>query len=333
MPDVFDDAPKVELHLHLEGAIPYPTLWSIISGHGGDPAVASEEQLAERLRFRDFSHFIEVWTWMTNFLRRPDDFALAAEAVARSLVSQNIVYAETSISPADFVRHGMSVEDIIVAARSGLNRVPEARVALIVDLVRDTGPGRAMQTLESVIGVAADAGVIGITIGGSEQDHPPGPFAAVYSRARAAGLRLTAHAGEAAGPESVWDAIRVLGVERVGHGIRAVEEPRLIAYLVDRQIPLEVCPTSNLRTGVATDWATHPVHHLLEAGANVTISTDDPTFFHNDLAGELRRLERARGVSARDLTMAAVEASWLEPADKARIAGSVASFWDSATSR
>jgi adenosine deaminase len=328
MQDPHDNAPKVELHLHLEGAIPLDTLWSIVQGHGGDPEVPSREALVAKLAYRNFGHFISAWTWMTGFLRTPDDFAVAAAAVAASLVEQHIVYAEASISPSDYVAHGLSVEEIVRAVRAGIDSVPEARINLIADLVRDPGPVRAMDTLSSILTVAGDTGIVGITIGGSEQDHPPAPFAAVYERARDAGLRLSAHAGEAAGPESVWGALNDLGVERIGHGVRSVEDPTLVAHLVERQIPLEICPTSNVRTGVVADPATHPVGDLLEAGAHVTISTDDPTFFHCTLAGELRLVSEMTGVSARRLTLAAIRASWLDTSAQAHLERRVEEFWD-----
>jgi adenosine deaminase len=325
--DVFTEAPKVELHLHLEGAVPLDTMWSLIARHGGDPAVPNPEALRAKLAYRDFAHFIEVWTWMTNFLRTPEDFEIAATAVARSLADQRIVYAEASISPTDFTRHGASVEEIVLAARAGLSAVPGVRVNLIVDLVRDTGPERAMRTLGQVIDITAGAGIAGITLGGSEHDHPPGPFAAVDARDRRAGLRRTAHAGEAAGPESVWSAIRDLDVERIGHGVRSVEDPALVDYLVEHQTPLEVCPTSNLRTGVAAAWDSHPVHGLLAAGANVTISTDDPTYFQCNLAGEFRRLAPTSGRSMEQLTLGAVRASWLPSDEQAALERRIEGWW------
>ena len=142
MPDVFDDAPKVELHLHLEGAIPLATLWERILGHGGDPAVPDLEALRERFEFTDFPHFIDTWWWMTGYLRTEDDFTVVAEAVAASLADQNILYAEASFSPTDFERHGLSPQQLGLAIRRGLDRVPATRVVLNVDLVRDTGPRR-----------------------------------------------------------------------------------------------------------------------------------------------------------------------------------------------
>ncbi len=324
MPDPTEEAPKVELHLHLEGAIPLETLWGRIESNGGDPDVPDLVALRRRFRFRDFAHFIDTWWWMTGFLRTEEDFEAVAAAVAASLAAQNIIYAEASFSPTDFERHGLTPQQIGLAVRRGLNSVADTRVVLNVDLVRDTGPEKAAATLEAVLEIAADADVRGITIGGSEQLHPPEPFAAVYRRAAAAGLRLTAHAGEAAGPESIWGALRSLGVERVGHGVRAVEDPALVDHLVRERVPLEVCPTSNVRTGVAPSWEGHQVHALLAAGANVTLNSDDPTLFNCSLAGEFRALPDA---SMRELTLAAVAASWLDVDEQAALADRVTAWW------
>ncbi len=328
--DVFARCPKVELHLHLEGAIPLATLWTLVEAHGGDPMVDSLEALRRRFAYTDFAHFIDTWWWMTDFLRTPDDFTLIAESVARSLANQHIVYAEASFSPTDFARHGLTPQILATAIRSGLDRVPAVQVTLNCDLVRDTGPERAATTLEAVLEVAAETGVAGITIGGSEHAYPPEPFAGVYRRAAEAGLHRTAHAGEAAGPASVWGALQALGVERIGHGVRAVEDPVLLAHLVAHQVPLEVCPTSNLRTGVATGWDDHPVGTLLSAGAMVTISTDDPAMFHCDLAGELRTLHERYGpglAHPERLTLAAVDASWLSADEKASLRARVRRWW------
>jgi adenosine deaminase len=328
--DVFAACPKVELHVHLEGAIPLDTLWEVIQSHGGDPDVETPDALRRRFAYSDFPHFIETWWWMTGYLRTTDDFTLVAEAVARSFAQQHIIYAEASFSPTDFARHGLTPQDLATAIRTGLDRVPETRVTLNCDLVRDTGPRRAAATLEAVMEVAGEAGVAGITIGGSEHDFTPEPFAPVYQRAAEAGLHLTAHAGEAAGPDSVWSALHSLGVERIGHGVRSVEDASLIAYLAENRIPLEVCPTSNLRTGVAADWETHPVGTLLSDGAVVTISTDDPAMFHCDLAGELREVAGRYGAELAHperLTLAAAAASWLAMEDKAALTARIAAWW------
>jgi adenosine deaminase len=327
MPDRFDLAPKVELHLHLEGAVPLPTLWRLVEKYGGDAAVPDEAALVRHLEYTSFPAFIDTWWWMTGFVRSYADFELIAASVAESLAKQHIVYAEASFSPTDFERHGLQVQAIATAIRCGLSRVKGTRVVLNCDLVRDTGPSRAADTLAAVLEVASDADIRGITIGGSEHKYPPELFADVYRRAADGGLRLTAHAGEAAGPESVRGALDVLGVERIGHGVRVVEDPGLLERVVESQIPLEVCPTSNIRTGVVPGWDSHPVATLMGAGANVTVSSDDPTFFHTSVAAELRSVSERFGADPRALTERAVAASWMKDPEKQATFAQISSWW------
>jgi adenosine deaminase len=326
--------PKVELHLHLEGAIPLDALWELIGRHGGDAVVETRDDLERWYSYKDFAHFIEVWTWMNGYLRTYNDFEFAATAVARELVRQNIVYAEAFFSPSDFACHGLHPQSIAAAIRVGLDQVPDVEVSLIVDLVRDRGPKNGARVLAAIKEVAQDTGVIGVGIGGFEAAHPPEPFADVYRDAKDAGLRLTAHAGEADGPRSVWGAIRSLGVERIGHGIRSVEDPELVDYLVEHQIPLEVCPTSNLRTGVVRDWDEHPVTTLVESGTVVTINTDDPAMFHTTLAGEFSTLAERLGFgdsTLKRLSLAAIESSWADDETRTRIGLDIERWWMSPT--
>ncbi len=259
--DWFDRVPKVELHLHLEGAIPLPAMWELIGKYGGDPSVPDFKTLQGRFEFRDFSHFIQVWVWHCGFLREYEDFSIIAEAVARSLAAQNVRYAESFYSPTDFRAHGLSVQGTTAAIRKGLDRVPEIQVALVADLVRDMGPERAARTLAEVNEVK-EMGVAGIGIGGSEQDFPPEPFEPVYQEARRLDLHTSAHAGEAAGAGSIWGAINSLRVERIGHGTRAEEDPSLLDYLARRGLPLEMCPLSNVRTGVVPSLLAHPIRRF-----------------------------------------------------------------------
>lgn len=326
-PDVFERCPKVELHLHLEGAIPPDVLWRLVSSYGGDSAVPDRTTLSSHLQYTSFAHFIDTWWWMTGFLRTSGDFEMVAESVATDLVRQNIIYAEASFSPTDFERHGLSPQQIALAIRRGLDRVGGTQIVLNCDLVRDTGPQRAAATLQAVLEVATEADVRGITIGGSEQVYPPELFAGVYRTAAEAGLRLTAHAGEAAGPDSVRGALEALGVERVGHGVRTVEDPALLDHVVREQVPLEVCPTSNLRTGVVSGWETHPVGTLLDAGAYVTLNSDDPTFFHTSVANELRTVAGLFNGDPLELTRKAVAASWMTTAEKNHALAQIAAWW------
>ena len=317
----FERVPKIELHLHLEGAIPYPALWDLVQKYGGASDLPDLEALKKKFVFRDFPHFIETWIWKNQFLREYEDFTFIAEAVARDLARQNIRYAEVFYSPADFARHGLHVQPLTVAIRSGLARVSEIDIALITDFVRDLGPENAVRVLAEVSAVC-DQGVIGVGIGGSEQLYPPEPFADVYAQARALGFHTTAHAGEAAGAASIWGALHMLHAERIGHGTRAAEDPALLDYLAEHAIPLEMCPLSNVRTGVVPSLEKHPARCYFEHGILVTINTDDPRMFGNTLAEEFMLLEQVLGFSRdniRSLILNGIRASWLPEAQQARL--------------
>jgi adenosine deaminase len=324
-----DQVPKVELHVHLEGAIPLPALWGLIEKYGGDPGVPDLQALERRFAYRDFAQFIEIWVWKNGFLRELEDFTHIAEAVALHLREQRILYAEAFYSPPDFARHGLGTQDLTTAIRAGLDRVDGVRVNLVADLVRDFGPLLARRTLAEVAEVRREGGVVGIGIGGSEQSFPPEPFAAVYQRARELGFRTSAHAGEAAGPESIWGALRALHVDRIGHGTRAGEDEALLDHLAEHRVPLEMCPVSNVRTGVVRSLEEHPLIDFMERGLLVTVSTDDPAMFQTSLAGEFRALGLTRE-QVRTLVLAGVEGSWLEGDASDALAGRIAAdpSWD-----
>ena len=314
--------PKAELHLHLEGAIPLPALFELIRASGGDPAVPTVEALRERLVYPDFPAFIETWIWKNGFLRTYDDFAFIAEAVAADLARQNIRYAELFFSPGRFADRGLTPAGLAEAIRSGFDRVPETKLYLIADLVRDLGPENATRMLAEILEVADDAGIPGIGIGGSEHLYPPEPFAPVYEEARKAGLRTSAHAGEAAGAASVRGAVEVLRVDRVGHALRAEEDEAVVDLLAETGVVLELCPLSNLATGVIARIEDHPVRRYWERGLDITVNTDDPGMFHNSLAGEYALLMDVFGFSRaeiRRLVAAALEGAWCGPEEKARL--------------
>lgn len=308
----------MELHLHLEGAIPYETLWELIRKYGGDPSVPNMEALRKRFRYQDFPQFIETWIWKNQFLREYEDFTFFAEGVARDLADQNIRYVEAFFSPPDLFRLGLDTPGLAQAIRAGLARVPEIEINLIADVVRDWGPELAERTLSEAL-EAREYGVIGLGMGGSDYKFPPEPFEKVYARARRYGLHVTAHAGEASGPESIWGAIRALQVERIGHGLHAKDDKDLLDYLAKTQIPLEICPLSNVCTGVVKTIEEHPVHSFFEHGLFITINTDDPKMFGNSLAEEYQVLEDRLGFSRQEiktLILQGISASWLSPERK-----------------
>lgn len=305
--------PKAEIHLHLEGAIPMACLWELIQKYGGDSDIRSQGALQRRFIYSDFTHFIQTWVWKNKFIREYEDFDFIAMSVAEDLKSQNIRYVEAFISPPDFVRHGLETGRIIESVRRGLDRVAGIEINLVVDLVRDYGESRALATLDATI-EAKGYGVLGVGIGGSEKEFPPSLYKSVYAKARANDLKTSAHAGEAAGAESIWGAIRDLQVDRIGHGTRAVEDPGLIEYLVRHQIPIEMCPLSNLRTQVISSIAEHPIRDFFNRGVLVTVNTDDPKMFNNSLVDEFECLMAEHHFTqeeVKQLTLNALRASWL----------------------
>jgi adenosine deaminase len=316
----FARLPKIELHLHLEGAIPLASLWQLVRKYGGESEVPTLAALASRFQYRDFPHFIDTWVWKNQFLREYEDFTFIASEVARDLASQNVLYAEVFYSPGDYRRVGLDDLRIAEAVRTGLRGVSEISVSLITDLIRDHGPERAEATLDVIREICGDLGIIGVGIGGSEHLFPPEPFARVYERARAFGLRTTAHAGEVCGPESVWGAIRALRVDRVGHATRAMEDPALLDYLAEHQIPVELCVISNVRTGAVKSVAEHPAREYFERGIPLSVNTDDPKLFNTSLADEFLALHNELGFSVPEihsLIEQAVRSSWLPDAEKA----------------
>jgi adenosine deaminase len=315
----FERIPKVELHLHLEGAIPHAALWEIVRKYGGDPTLHTVEDLAERFTFTSFQHFIEMWVWKNRFLRAPEDFTAIAAAVAADLAAQNIRYAEVFFSPGDYRSRGLTPGCLAEAIRRGLDQCRQVEIALVADLIRDHGPERGARTLAE-IDEAREFGIIGIGIGGSEDEFPPEAFAEVYERARALGFHTSAHAGEAAGPASVWGALRALRVDRIGHGTRAVEDPALLDHLAKAAVPVELCPLSNLRTGVVKSLKEHPARRFFDCGIPVSINTDDPKMFGTSLAEEYQALESEQGFSRAELetlVRQGVETSWL-PSERKR---------------
>jgi adenosine deaminase len=303
--------PMIELHLHLEGSIPYLALWELIQKYGGDTSIPNIEALISRFKYRDFNHFIETWIWKNTFIREYEDFKFISEQLALDLLKQNIQYAEVHYSPARF--SGLQVQEITQAIRTGFDRIPDVEIALIIDLVRDLGPEKASHTLNDAKEIK-EFGVIGIGLGGSESAYPAELFQNVYEDARKFGFHTTAHAGEAAGAQSIWAAIQKLKVERIGHGTRAFEDDNLLDYLVEHRIPLEICPLSNVCTRVVSNIESHPIRQYFDRGIMISISTDDPKMFGNSLIEEYRTLEKVFSFSSSEIRMLmsnAVQSSWL----------------------
>ncbi len=309
----YEKVPKVELHVHLEGAIPHDALWELVKKYGGDPSVPDFKSLKEKFRYRDFLHFLDTWLWKREFLREYEDFTYFSEKVAGELADQNILYAEVIFSPSDVAHHGLEIIKLAESIRMGLSRVPGIEIALIADLVRSRKIEDMTGNLEKINEVK-NLGIAGITIGGSEQDYPPEPYAGIYRKAREFGFHTSAHAGEGAGPESVWGAIKSLKVDRIGHGTRAIEDESLVDYIARHRIPIEICPISNVKTRVVESIVKHPVRHYFDRGIPISINTDDPKMFGNSLAEEYWLLETELGFTRdelRQVILQGIETSWL----------------------
>ncbi|HME13522.1 MAG TPA: adenosine deaminase [Candidatus Acidoferrum sp.] len=284
--------PKAELHVHLEGSMQPSTVAKIAANHG---LVVSEEEVRRRYAYQDFVEFIESFKWVTSFLREPRDYGVIVRDFADALLAQHVVYAEVTLSIGVMQLRGQdpqaNFEAMLEAAEDYERR--GLRLRWVWDAVRQFGVEAAMAVVEAAGRCHSDK-IVAFGIGGDERSIPARDFRAVYGRAEDLGMRRLIHAGEVGGPENIRQAIEHLKVDRIGHGIAAIRDPALMDLLAERQIPLEVCPASNICTGalalqLGTDAPTieqHPLPKLFRHGVPIVLSTDDPTMFHTTLTGE-----------------------------------------------
>lgn len=301
--------PKVELHLHLEGTIAPRTLLELAQRNAVEIPARDEAGVAQLFSYRSFGEFLTVFMALARALTHRRDFEQVAYELGGQLAEQNIRYAEVMISAAQYLRRGMPLDDVVLGASAGFARARQdygVRAALAYDFGRQFGLELAWQALDSAIRLMPH-GVVAWSIGGDETHQPPRQFRELYDEARRAGLRLMAHAGEVVGPPSVWGAVDDLGAERIGHGIRSIDDTQLVAHLRERRTMLDVCPTSNVRTGAVTSLAAHPLRRLYDAGVRVSINTDDPVFFDTTLTDELRLAAQVFGFTADELAAAMLE--------------------------
>lgn len=313
--------PKAELHLHLEGTVEPGTLRELARRRSAPAADWSDGQIQDQYRGGGFLGFLMAFKWVTSHLVTPEDYELVACRALEKLHSQNVRYAEIYFSAGICLRKKIEVAPILEGLEEA-RRQAEARWGIrtcwILDAVRQFGPQEAERVARLAIALR-HRHVVGIGLGGDEADAPPAPFRPVYEMARAEGLRLCVHAGETAGPESIWQAIDELGAERIGHGVSAVQDPALIDCLRQRRIPLEVCVTSNYSTGAVAPEAEHPVRRLFEAGLLLVINSDDPAMFQTSLNQEYLRLVERHGFSQaeiQELARNSFRASFLPEAEK-----------------
>lgn len=285
---------KAELHVHLEGSVEAETLLSI------DPRLAREE-IDANLSCRTFAEFLRGYIWITSKLEKPEHYALATRHLLERLAAQNVTYAEITLSAGVVLWKQQDLAAIYDAVWEESQR-SRVRTFWILDAVRHFGAEHGMQVAQFAVS-RRDQGVIAYGIGGDEARGPAQWFRDVFAYARQGGLRLVCHAGETMGPESVWAALEI-GAERIGHGIAAAQDPHLMAHLRESNIPLEVCITSNVCTGVVAALAEHPVRTLHAAGVPIVLNTDDPAFFRTSLEREFEIAQNVFGLPASELAAA-----------------------------
>ena len=287
--------PKAELHLHLEGSIRPAIAVKLAARHGFQ---LGENEVRQRYTYSNFAGFIEAFKWVTSFLRDPADFALLATDLAERLLEQNVVYAEVTLSVGVMLLRKQNPQanfEAILAAVEPF-QAQGLRLNWVFDAIRQFGTEHALEVVRWAERCGSPR-IVAFGIGGDELGVPAREFRAVYDLATDCGLHRLIHAGEIGGPENVREAVELLRVERVGHGISAIHDNSLMDLLADRRIPLEVCPVSNLRTGAlalqlrnpAATLAQHPLPRLLRHGIPVVLSTDDPDMFETSLIGEYRQ--------------------------------------------
>jgi aminodeoxyfutalosine deaminase len=329
-PESIAAAPKAELHLHLQGAIRPPTLLELAHRHKVTLPADDVDGLQRWFQFRDFAHFVEVYAVLRACLVDPEDFELVTYELGVELARQHVRYAEVTFTPGPEVYRGPrdTFFDGLTRGRQRVRQELGVELSWIFDIPRRTVTLHPDLPLADFITQVAidgrDDGVVALGLAGTEAGFPPEPFEPWFDRARAAGLHSAPHAGETAGPESIWGALRALGAERIGHGVRAIEDPDLVACLVEHRIPLEMCPTSNIRLGVYRSLAEHPLAKLHAAGAIVTVNTDTPAIFGITLTDEAALLESAFGLTTeatRDVLRNAFRASFRPPDRRTALAG------------
>ena len=315
--------PKAELHCHLEGSVP-PALAHELAARNGITFPAGMFDGKGHYAWTDFWSFLDAYDRVCKVLKMPRDFSDVIYAYLKGAASEGAVYVEMFCSPERPAALGITYDAWLSALEEGIDRARrdfgiEGRIIIIC--IRHLGPERALAMAQAMV-AEPHPYVVGFGMGGDEAKFHPGDFAPAYRLAHDHGYGCTVHAGEVRGPESVWAAIRDLPVSRIGHGVRSAEDPRLLDELVRRGIVLEVCPGSNVALGLYPDRLAHPLHRLIAAGVRVTLSSDDPPFFHTTLGTEYA--EAGLGEKAlRKITRTSIEASFADEATKKRLLGGV----------
>ncbi|WP_250036914.1 adenosine deaminase [Paractinoplanes maris] len=331
--------PKAELHVHHVGSASPRIVAELAARHeGASPVPADPAALADYFAFRDFAHFIDVYLTVVDLIRDDQDVRMLTFEVARELARQQVRYAELTITPYSSVKRGIPAKafcEAIEDARRGASAEFGIDLRWCFDIPGEAGLAAAEQTLAIALEERPE-GLISFGLGGPEIGVPRPQFKPYFDQARAAGLHSVPHAGETTGPETVWDAIHELGAERIGHGISAARDPELVSYLAEHRIPLEISPTSNLRTRAVASLDEHPLAALVAAGVPVSINSDDPPMFGTTLENEYAVAARLLDLDddgVAGLARAAVSQSFLDSSGKAKLLAEIDAYAFSQGSR
>lgn len=316
--------PKVELHVHLEGSMRPERLLALARKRNVTLPADDLAGLREWFRFRDFDHFVEIYLKCSSVLREPEDFQDLLMDFAADQERCGVVYSEVHFTIGTHWLAGLPADELLdamAATIAELDRRGRSRLRLIPDIVRDVGDRTADRTLEWALAGRERGCVVALGLTGREAVFRSEPYAEHFREAARQGLHCVAHAGEHAGARSIWSVLESCGAERIGHGVRCLEDPALVEHLRNRRIPLEVCPTSNVCLGVAPDLSRHPIDRLRREGLCLTVHSDDPALFDTDLSLELERLADTFGYDEGQLLQwieNGIQASFLDDGSKRR---------------
>ena len=315
--------PKAEQHVHIVGSTRPETLLWLAEKSGTEQPFKSVEEVRRFFRYRDFPHFIQIYCTVVDCIKNEEQFERLTYEMLENDARCNVRYVEASFSAPDHVIRGLDYAKMLDAINSGVDRAHSdfgVECNLRIDLVRNYGPKMGNKVLDWI--ETKSDNIVSVDLGGSEERFPAKPYAPVYHRAKKMGLRLVAHAGEAAGAQSIWEAVKDLRVEHIGHGLAARDDSALMDYILEHGITIETCPTSNVKTGVIASLESHPIRTFFERGTSVTVNSDDPSMFDTDMNNEYLQLHRKLGFTISDLfklSLNAIDSSFLSKEHKLKM--------------
>lgn len=323
MSDWVHAIPKAELHVHLEGTMNANVIAQLAERNQlANPAKYFDEQ--GHIIWRGFTQFIEMYDLLSAHIQSPEDLHQITYAYLAQCHEEGAIYVELTVSPDHAANAGMSYPQMLETVSDALNQARKdfgIESRLIMVLVRHEGEEACMAVLNQVVANPSEL-VVGIGLAGDERSHPARLFKQHYQKAKAHGLQLTAHAGEWGGPQQVWEALDVLDVSRIGHGVQSIDDPKLLDFLLEKDIHLEVCPMSNIALEVYPDYASHPIAEFLKRGINFSLNSDDPPFFSTTIGHEYEQAAKHLAldeIALKRITQNAIEKSFAPTALKSEL--------------